>query len=460
MDGDIVDLSGMVTCSTITLQSGEIAATAANLAIVGPTDHTITIDGAGAGRVFDHKGAGTLSLRNLSLQNGVASPVKYNGNGGCVYSTGSAYLYNVSMSGCHGNNGGALNTRATATGAATRVYLSTISGNTADGHGGGIYSKNRLVLQVSTITNNSAAGHGGGLYGEGGIAVHGAASIAHNSAGGRGGGILSGNGSSLLYLGYTSVDHNTAGQDGGGIWSNDNIQIVNSTISSNTASNHGGGGILASGAVTTITGSTVDNNTAVGNDFTASGGGLSATRLGSDVHVLVSNSTIAGNSAYEMGGLWVYNKMGTFDLINSTVAFNLVRTTRGNAAGVGTGSCGVTMQSSIIANNSGGEDLTVYDCFGTQQLNGTYNLIVTSNKAPAFTITANPRLVPLGLHGGLLRTIALLPGSAAIDAGTNVTFLSTDERGSGYPREVGRAADIGAYERQPNDDEIFYAGFQ
>ncbi len=36
---------------------------------------------------------------------------------------------------------------------------------------------------------------------------------------------------------------------------------------------------------------------------------------------------------------------------------------------------------------------------------------------------------------------------------------STDQRGTGFDRVVGSKADIGAYERQPDDDEIFYGGF-
>src|SRR5262249_13537955 len=45
--------------------------------------------------------------------------------------------------------------------------------------------------------------------------------------------------------------------------------------------------------------------------------------------------------------------------------------------------------------------------------------------------------------------IALLAGSPAIDAGSNPAMLTNDQRGSGFVREYGSAADIGAYEDQP-----------
>jgi hypothetical protein len=57
----------------------------------------------------------------------------------------------------------------------------------------------------------------------------------------------------------------------------------------------------------------------------------------------------------------------------------------------------------------------------------------------------DPRLGPLQGNGGLTPTMALLPGSPAIDAGSNTLNLTSDQRGFS-PRIVGAAADIGAYE--------------
>ena len=43
-------------------------------------------------------------------------------------------------------------------------------------------------------------------------------------------------------------------------------------------------------------------------------------------------------------------------------------------------------------------------------------------------------LAPLGDYGGPTQTMALLPGSPAIDAGTSIGALATDQRGVTRPR--------------------------
>src|SRR5262249_35549236 len=65
----------------------------------------------------------------------------------------------------------------------------------------------------------------------------------------------------------------------------------------------------------------------------------------------------------------------------------------------------------------------------------------------------DPKLGPLQDNGGPTLTMALLPGSPAIDAGAP-TDSEWDQRGPGYPRLVNRATDIGAYEvRRPQNSE-------
>jgi hypothetical protein len=56
----------------------------------------------------------------------------------------------------------------------------------------------------------------------------------------------------------------------------------------------------------------------------------------------------------------------------------------------------------------------------------------------------NPDLAPLGNYGGPTPTMALLPGSPAIDAADPTDFPATDQRG--VPRPFGPAPDIGAFE--------------
>jgi hypothetical protein len=86
---------------------------------------------------------------------------------------------------------------------------------------------------------------------------------------------------------------------------------------------------------------------------------------------------------------------------------------------------------------------------------------MSSNLGLSGTLTGNPMLAPLANHGGLTRTHALLPLSPAVNAGINVFGSIYEQRGSGFLREVPSGSpDIGAYERQVNDDEIFYDGLQ
>jgi hypothetical protein len=69
-------------------------------------------------------------------------------------------------------------------------------------------------------------------------------------------------------------------------------------------------------------------------------------------------------------------------------------------------------------------------------------------------------LLPLADNGGPTWTMALASGSPAIDTGANPLALDTDQRGEGYVRVFGAAADIGAYETQPVRDVIFVNGFE
>jgi len=63
-------------------------------------------------------------------------------------------------------------------------------------------------------------------------------------------------------------------------------------------------------------------------------------------------------------------------------------------------------------------------------------------------IDGSANLGPLANNGGPTKTMALLAGSDAIDAGSNgyATGLNYDQRGPGYPRLYNGTVDMGAYE--------------
>jgi hypothetical protein len=136
--------------------------------------------------------------------------------------------------------------------------------------------------------------------------------------------------------------------------------------------------------------------------------------------VSVSNSTLAGNSASLGGGI-----------LSGSV----------NAPQVG---------STIVAGNTGGSAPDVYETVSSQG----HNLIGITDGSSGWTATdltgsvaspLNALLGPLANNGGPTQTVALLPGSPAIDAGGD-TGPSTDQRG--LPRPSGLHFDIGAFEYQ------------
>jgi fibronectin-binding autotransporter adhesin len=115
-----------------------------------------------------------------------------------------------------------------------------------------------------------------------------------------------------------------------------------------------------------------------------------------------------------------------------------------------------TLTDTIVAGNTdsmGGPS----DIGGTQasQVTGSNNLIGTGGSGGitggsdgniVLTSLANLGLAPLGDYGGPTETMALLPGSAAIGAGTAAAGVTTDQRGA--PRPASGAVDIGAFQDQ------------
>src|SRR5206468_141935 len=72
---------------------------------------------------------------------------------------------------------------------------------------------------------------------------------------------------------------------------------------------------------------------------------------------------------------------------------------------------------------------------------------VNGNRVGTHARPFDPQVGPLQDNGGLTLTLALLPGSPAIDAGTPNGAPATDQRG--VPHLPGLAVDIGAFEYQP-----------
>ena len=117
-------------------------------------------------------------------------------------------------------------------------------------------------------------------------------------------------------------------------------------------------------------------------------------------------------------------------------------------------------ESTIIANNPGIFDVTCSGPTNACDASGSNNLIRTPGMSipPDTIVGVDPQLAPLANNGGTvtgaaghvttgpLKTHALYVGSPALNTGINSEGFEFDERGPGFPRVTGPAADIGAYE--------------
>jgi hypothetical protein len=303
-----------------------------------------------------------------------------------------------------------------------------------------------------------------------------------------GGGVFGFYGAVLDHSGVTGVTtHVSAAKiayaKGGGVASPNTVILTNSTVSDNSihgtpgigasgqyvyTSAIGGGGvyIMAIPRSTTppsfITNSTISNNSAIcdgdiGQYTVGGGGGLGSWARNT---VTVTNSTISGNSASTHGGGLYTRHMGSLALANSTVTDNSAPDGAGIADKAEKSPYALVTNSSIVAGNHlpGGaplaEIVTVHSVTGEKNLIGSANVSL-----PGDTLSGDPLLGPLADNGGPTLTHALLAGSPAIDAGSNPAALTNDQRGDGYVRVDGAAADIGAFESQAAADPIFANGF-
>jgi hypothetical protein len=237
-----------------------------------------------------------------------------------------------------------------------------------------------LTLRGVRVVDNEAAYYGGGIASEGALRIY-DSEISDNT-------VTSGNGGGIHSAATSSTDV---------------LEIVNTTISGNSASNYGGGAYISVGAshgLHRIVNSTITDN----NAYWYSGGGLHLVRSsGSADFLLLYNTIVADNlSAGEIVG----------DYVDAASAYNLLRS--GQSGGL-----------------SG----------------GTGNIFLTG--------VQTAKLEALGFHGGRTRAHRLLNDSSALDAGDNswaaTLDLEFDQRGQerivdNWDSDAVDEIDIGAVE--------------
>jgi len=409
-------LSATIPCKTIghaislALAGDSIMAAAAtytenlhiaiSLNLIGSGAATTIIDGGGVGTVVTIVKGAKVGLSGFSIVHGVAQIGAGISNRGVLKIQASIVTANQGHASCSKES------------------------CSAGVQGMGIYNHGSLTLSYSTVTGNDGSAScpykynncsvaGAGIYHQGGLTVS-----------------------------YSTIDGNGAGTScvftyaacypvGGGIYNSGTLLINKSTISNNHANagrcascfGHGGGINNGPGGKLTIANSTISGNGASGY-MLPSGGGIYA----SGTSEAISNSTISGNGAT---GSWNGVNLG------------------GNIYG----GYLLTMQNSIVANNTSGGN-----CYGTVTSEG-YNLSSDNTcdfSGPGDMNNIDPMLGPLKNNGGPTQTMALSSGSPAIDAGnpngctnSNGVLLKTDQREMRRPdKEDSGGCDIGAYESQ------------
>lgn len=369
--GDIIDMSAL-TCRRIVVNNGGFAIFR-DLVILGPGRDALTLDATHSSRVFDVIGSTTrFSAAELTISNGAVTD--YAAQGACIYSEGSVELINVAVTGC------------IATGENSAL-------------GGGIFSKN-LVLVRSTVSDNLAYGK---LANGGGLAVNGDLVMHDSFVGGN-------EARPPPDASYTSF--------GGGVLVGSNYGTV------------------------IITGSTIS-----GNHSSSAAGMAFRSGIPNAGPVSIVNSTISSNTASEQVG-GIYSTM-PIEVVATTIAFNSATTGPGNAGLHVVDADAYVHASIISNNMVAGNASDFSMAGPRAICDGDLNIIASSNIAlPNRTIAEDPLLLPLAWYGGPTPTHAIPPNSPAIDrAYPSISFFN-DQRGRGFNRVVGNGEDLGAFEYQ------------
>ncbi len=354
--------------------------------------------------------------------------------------------------------------------------------NGADGLGGGLYNGDgsTLTLTNTTFTDNAAqggaggngssaggsggAGSGGGVFNKGTITVTTGTLASNTAVGGVGG------------QGGTGAGGNGGGGQGGGLYTNtptsDVIDFTRSTVASNTAQGGTGGGGSSGGTggdgqgggiflSTAGYGSGFGNSTVASNTAQGGTGGGGSSGLGG-----------SGGSGSGGGFFNITEQSDSTGLGSLTVAADSVQAGAGGAGSGGYGPSGTSegsslemgftglldMANSIVssdpATNCGGFVADIHD-FGGEIDSGA-----SCHFTGGFTSSASntdPKLGLLANNGGPTQTMALLPGSPAIDFYVaHYGCPATDQRGVSRPQEWPNC-DSGAYEFVPTTTTMLTA---
>ena len=444
--------------ATITLTS-DLPPISRDMDISGPGHNKVILFGTSTYHAFTVAAGVTASITGMSI-----SYMTTSGSGGGITNHGTLTMSDVwfSHTGAALNGGGIYNSSTGTLALSDGNFIQTTAAS-----GGGLYSEGPTTVTDTRFFDNSSTSDGGAiaLSGPGVSLTVGGGSVLGSSSAASGGAIHIANGSSATVSG-TTFTNNASTFSGGAIHvaSDGALALGNSVLSGSHTTDAGstGGAIFNEGSLTVV------DTTFSGNSTPMAGGALNNFGV-----ARVSRSTFSGNTA-ERGGAINVNSDGTLNLVNATVTGN----TADYGAGIFVGNGSARLTNSSVASNTGDG---IFINLGTIFL---YNSILAGNGGGGATncgisgsaavharntliedglscvsddlggnLTGDPLLGSLSDHGGPTQTMALLPGSPAIDAGSDALAvdadsnpLATDQRGAGFPRIVLGSVDMGAYE--------------
>ena len=306
--------------------------------------------------------------------------------------------------------------------------------------GGGIANFGGLYLDSVEIFNNGSdnTSQGGGIYSAGKLEIR--ESLIKDNDATDGGGLYTDENSTVI---ETTFEGNVADDYGGGIYSDYPLELFDSTFKRNYADFGAGLYINNEGDIQRVT---FDSNVSNVGD----GGGVYSS---GNADVNLQNVTLTGNQGGNHGG-GIYNS-GIISIRNATIYQN----TSFYGGGIYNESVGsVELANTIIALNPNEfnkncQGLGTYTSLGYNLSNyvtgDSCNLTQSTDKQ-----ASDPLLNSLADNGGKTKTHALLSNSPALDAGGNTLCAETDQRW--YVRPVDGEpdgsinCDIGAFERFTN----------
>jgi len=323
-----------------------------------------------------------------------------------------------------GNNASRIfNTSAAPAGTAIAINQMTLTGGFSTVQGGAVFGAGqKIAMSGMVLTANKAAFGGAVLIISGGSFTADDCVFTGNIATSNIGAIGLG-GAAKTIIRRSTISGNSAALAVGGLYTTGYLFVEDSTISGNAAVAGVGGGI------------------AVVNAFAA--GALT-----------IRNSTISGNTTGTNGGaVYLLNVTGTLVVQNSTIAFN---SAGGKGGGIAANNAGpvIALESSVVSKNSniGGTSPDIFTLgsveFKTSSIFSLNGITTISDKGGNRPFNEDPQLLPLASNGGPTQTHGLALTSPVRNQGSNPAALANDQRGSGFVRVFGAAADMGAFELQ------------